>query len=105
MTNEELTARTAELNKRKDALPEDQKKYLYLAIGLHNTVLNGYRLTTESADEKTWKTFKGKVYELLGLAISFMNEEACSLLTFYSNTITQAAMEPEEEEAWTSRIL
>lgn len=105
MTSEELTALTAELNERKDTLPEDQKKYLYLAIGLHNTVLNGYRLTTESADEKTWDTFKGKVYDLLGLAISFMNEEACNLLTFYSNTITQAAMEPEEEEEWTSKIL
>ena len=105
MTSEELTALTAELNERKDALPEDQKKYLFLASGLHNTVLNGYRLTTESADEKTWETFKGKVYDLLGLAISFLNEDACAALSFYADTIAQAAMEPEEEEEWTSKIL
>lgn len=94
MDKKELNAREAELNKRKDALPEDQKKYLFLGIGLYDTMLIGSELA-EGVTVEIWEKFQAKVYDLLGMAISFMDKEACDLLTFYSKTITEAN-KPEE---------
>lgn len=97
MTKEERTALEAELNKRKDALPEDQKKYLFLGIGLHDTMVNGYVLKEEGANAKNWDEFQARVYDLLGVTLSFMNEEACKILTLYSKAVTDAAKEEEDE--------
>lgn len=94
MDKKELNPREAELNKKKDALPEDQQKYLFLGMGLCDTMLIGSELA-EGVTVEIWEKFQAKVYALLEVAISFMNKEACDLLTFYSKTGIEAN-KPEE---------